>query len=113
MFDYLCLSAEEGYVEAMHELGIQYLKGTICKKNILNSLAWHRQACRNGYYLSYENVGDILYHGGDQVKPNKSLSLIMYYTGFSYGIKELKEKVLRIRDELVKEGEPLPELKFS
>jgi TPR repeat protein len=53
MFDYLKMSAEEGYVEAMHELGNQYTLGEICKKNYLYALAWHRQACRNGYLLSY------------------------------------------------------------
>ena len=52
-FDYLKLSAEEGYVEAMHELGNEYCKGEYTKRNLLKALAWHRQACRNGFSLSY------------------------------------------------------------
>jgi len=46
-------SAEEGYIEAMYELGNAYIKGELCKKNYELAYAWHRQACRNGYTLSY------------------------------------------------------------
>jgi TPR repeat protein len=53
LFEYLKSSAEEGYVEAMHELGNAYMEGKICKRDYLKALAWHRQACRNGYVLSY------------------------------------------------------------
>lgn len=53
IFDYLKSSAEEGYIEAMYELGNEYIRGEICKKNYELAYAWHRQACRNGYVLSY------------------------------------------------------------
>ena len=53
MFDYLKSSAEEGYTEAMFELGNEYIKGELCRKNYELAYAWHRQACRNGYVLSY------------------------------------------------------------
>jgi len=53
MFDYLKSSAEEGYIEAMYVLGNEYIKGVLCKKNYELAYAWHRQACRNGYILSY------------------------------------------------------------
>lgn len=53
MFDYLKSSAEEGYIEAMYVLGNEYIKGELCKRNYELSYAWHRQACRNGYILSY------------------------------------------------------------
>lgn len=53
LFDYLKLAAEEGYVEAMHELANEYVKGEICEKDYRLALAWHRHACRNGYALSY------------------------------------------------------------
>jgi hypothetical protein len=56
IFDYLKLSAEEGYVEAMHELGNEYAKGEYTKRNLLKALAWYRQACRNGYSLSYVKI---------------------------------------------------------
>jgi len=55
IFDYLKSSAEEGYIEAMYELGNEYIKGQLCKKNYELAYAWHRQACRNGYVLSYVN----------------------------------------------------------
>lgn len=53
VFDYLKSAAEEGYLEAMYELGNEYMKGELCKKNYELAYAWHRQACRNGYILSY------------------------------------------------------------
>jgi len=53
MFDYLKASAEEGYTEAMYELGNEYIRGVLCKKDYELAYAWHRQACRNGYILSY------------------------------------------------------------
>lgn len=53
MFDYLKMSAEEGYPAAMYELGNEYIKGDICEVDYYLSLAWHRHACRNGYFLSY------------------------------------------------------------
>ena len=53
VFDYLKSSAEEGYTEAMYELGNEYIKGEFCSKNYELAYAWHRQACRNGYLLSY------------------------------------------------------------
>jgi TPR repeat protein len=110
MFDYLKYSAEEGYVEAMYELGNQYLYGGLRHKNYLKALSWHRQACRNGYILSYEPCGDILYNGGYGVNQNKALSLIMYYCGYSKGITEIKNKIVRVKEELQAQGEPLPEM---
>jgi TPR repeat protein len=53
MFDYLKMSAEEGYPAAMYELANEYIKGELCEVDHYLSLAWHRHACRNGYYLSY------------------------------------------------------------
>ena len=110
MFDYLSNSAEEGYLEAMHELGNQYMSGTLRKKNYLKALAWHRQACRNGYILSYEPCGDIFYNGGFGVKKNKALSLVMYYCAYVNGIGEIKEKIIKVSKELIEEGEPIPEM---
>lgn len=110
MFDYLTNSAEEGYLEAMHELGNQYLSGHLRKKNYLKSLAWHRQACRNGYLLSYEPCGDIFYNGGFGVKRNKALSLVMYYCAYSNGIRDVKDKIERVTYELKEEGEPVPDM---
>ena len=110
LFDYLSRSAEEGYLEAMHELGNHYISGNLRKKNYLKALAWHRHACRNGYILSYEPCGDIFYNGGHGIKKNKALSLVMYYSAYTNGIKDVKEKVLRVTDELREEGEPIPEM---
>lgn len=53
LFDYLRFAAEEGYVEAMYELGNEFIKGELCQVDYKLALAWHRQACRNGYILSY------------------------------------------------------------
>jgi TPR repeat protein len=53
MFDYLKNAAEEGYPAAMYELGNEYIKGEISPRNYYLALAWHRHACRNGYFLSY------------------------------------------------------------
>lgn len=53
MYDYLKCSAEEGYTPAMYELGCSYLKGELAPINTFKSLSWHRQACKNGYILSY------------------------------------------------------------
>jgi TPR repeat protein len=55
MYDYLKYAAEEGYPAAMYELGNEYIKGEICPQNYYKALAWHRHACRNGYFLSYVN----------------------------------------------------------
>jgi len=110
MFDYLSNSAEEGYVEAMHELGNQYIIGAIRKKNNLKALAWHRQACRNGFILSYEPCGDIFYNGGHGVKRNKALSLVMYYCAYINGIRDIREKIIKVSNELKEEGEPIPEM---
>jgi len=74
------------------------------------ALAWHRNACKNGYVLSYEPCGDLYYSGGDNLTPNKQMALVMYYAGYTKGIIELKDKVMKVRDELVKIGEPLPEM---
>lgn len=110
MYDYLRTAAEEGYVEAMHELGNNYISGHWSKRDKLKALAWHRQACRNGYILSYEPCGDLYYTGGDGIKASKSLSLIMYYCAYVKGITDLKEKILKVREELVNRGEPIPEM---
>jgi hypothetical protein len=53
MLDYLKMSAEEGYTQGMFELANEYIKGEICKKNLLKAMVWHRQAARNGFFLSY------------------------------------------------------------
>jgi TPR repeat protein len=37
----------------MFELGNEYIKGNLIEKNYELAYAWHRQACRNGYFLSY------------------------------------------------------------
>ena len=110
LFKYLRRSAEEGYVEAQFELANNLMSGDICKIDYKLALAWHRQACRNGYVLSYEPCGDLLYLGGSNLKKDKVLSLVMYYTAYSKGLFSLKDKVLKLRDELTKEGEPLPEM---
>jgi TPR repeat protein len=110
LFHYLKLSAEEGYIEAMHELGNIYITGELNKKNKLKALAWHRHACRNGHLLSYEPCGDILYTGGDGVKQDKALSLVMYYCAYVKGIPGLKEKIELIIQELKVQGEPIPEM---
>lgn len=110
MFKYLRRAAEEGYVEAQHELANNYMSGEICKIDYKMALAWHRQACRNGYVLSYEPCGDLLYLGGSNLKKDKVLSLVMYYTAYNKGVFSLKDKVLKVREELSKEGEPLPEM---
>jgi hypothetical protein len=34
----------------------------------------------------------------------------MYYCAYSKGIYDLKDKLIKLRDELVQEGEPLPEM---
>ena len=96
-----------------HELGNQYISGTLRKKNNLKALAWHRQACRNGYILSYEPCGDIFYNGGFGVKRNKALSLVMYYCAYVNGIREIKEKISRVTKELKEEGEPIPEMAMT
>lgn len=53
-YNLLKSSAEEGYIVAMYELGQYYYENK--KDNSINlkkSLAWHREACKNGYILSY------------------------------------------------------------
>ena len=110
MFRYLKRSAEEGYVEAQHELANCYMSGEICKIDYKLALAWHRQACRNGFILSYEPSGDLLYNGGSNLSKDKILSLVMYYTGYTKGLFQLKEKVMKVKEELVLQGEPLPEM---
>lgn len=52
----------------------------------------------------------MFYNGGDNFAPNKTLSLIMYYTAYTKGLVDLKDKVSKVRKELVDEGEPLPEM---
>lgn len=56
-------SAEEGFVQMQHNLGIAYYNGEVCKKNDRLALAWFREATRNGYSPSYQMAGDILYYG--------------------------------------------------
>ena len=34
----------------------------------------------------------------------------MYYSGYQRGLYELKEKILKIRQELIQEGEDIPEM---
>jgi TPR repeat protein len=109
-FEYLKESAKEGYTEAMYTLGNEYLKGNLCKQNYVKALAWHRHACRNGYFPSYEVCGDIFYKGGLGVSQNKALSLVWYYCGYTKGLFDLKDKIIEIIQELKKEGEPLPEM---
>lgn len=110
MLRYLKRSAEEGYVEAQHELANCFMSGIYTKVDLKLALAWHRQACRNGFIASYEPCGDILYQGSGTVRKNRVLSLVMYYTAYSNGLFKLKDKVLKVKDELEKEGEPLPEM---
>ena len=110
IFEYLKESAKEGYVQAMYTLGNEYLKGELCSKNYTKALAWHRQASRNGYILSYEVCGDIFYTGGPGLKQNKSLALIMYFSAYTNGILYLKDKIMNISEELKIQGEPLPEM---
>jgi len=59
-FSYLNCSACEGFVSAQHLLGIAYAEGKLCKRNDRLSLAWFRQAIRNGNAASYLNAGDLL-----------------------------------------------------
>lgn len=53
MFKYLLYAAEEGHLEAMHELGNEYCKGEIVTRDYFLGLAWLRHACKNGYIFSY------------------------------------------------------------
>jgi TPR repeat protein len=110
MIDYLKHAAEEGYPAAMYELGNEYIKGEICPKNYYLALAWHRHACRNGYFLSYEQTGDLFYKGGENFRPNKILSLVMYFSAYQRGVHDIKDKILKLRDELISEGEEIPEM---
>jgi TPR repeat protein len=110
LFKYLRRAAEEGFVEAQFELANNYMNGELCKIDYKLALAWHRQACRNGYVLSYEPCGDLLYMGGSNLKKDKVLSLVMYFTAYNKGLFSLKDKILKIREELINEGEPLPEM---
>ena len=53
-FNLLKTSAEEGYIVAMYELGQFYYENkNEDVSNLKKSLAWHREACKNGYILSY------------------------------------------------------------
>ena len=62
-FLYLKRSAEEGYILAQHHLAQEYHSGTLTSRNDLLSLAWHRQATKNGFYFSYIPAADLLYYG--------------------------------------------------
>jgi TPR repeat protein len=41
-------------------LGIAYHEGALCKQNDTKSLAWFREAIRNGNPVSYLNAGELL-----------------------------------------------------
>ncbi len=109
---YLTFSAEEGYTEAMFELGNSYINNNIdLEKDYYKALAWHRQACRNGYFLSYEICGDLLSHGGQHLKSDKILALAMYNTAFSIlGDKDILKKIEKLTVELKQTNQYIPEL---
>ena len=74
-FLYLKRSAEEGFVNAQHLLGIAYSRGEICSKNEYKALSWFRESVRNGNPVSYLNAGELL--EGDRFK-NKLFALVNY-----------------------------------
>ena len=74
-FLYLKRSAEEGFVNAQHMLGIAYSRGEICTKNDYKALSWFRESVRNGNPVSYLNAGELL--EGDRFK-NKLFALVNY-----------------------------------
>lgn len=34
----------------------------------------------------------------------------MYFTGYRMGLKDMEKKMLQVREELIKEGEPLADI---
>ena len=76
-----------------HNLGQIYYEGRLTKKDDKLALSWFREACRNGFYTSYLNAGDILYHGTipgvlpaeSSVQQNRLFALSMYLSAYQHG----------------------------
>lgn len=125
ILEYLLLSAEEGYTTSMYILGNEYIKGELIQKSYYKALAWHRQACKDGYFLSYEVCGDLLNVGGNDLKPDKVLALGMYTNAFyilrnvmkyedlgasEENLNSILRKIKDLTEELKGLGEIIPEL---
>ena len=130
-FKYLKRAAEEGLIHAQHLLGVAYYEGHAVPKNDKLSLAWFREAARNGYPLSFINAGEMLtlgseimhdllpYHHPESVKlvkhlytnhnsnikPNLLFALSQYISAYRFGAKFLEPRIKIIIKHLRKTGE--------
>lgn len=120
-FTYLKRSASEGFVTAQHLLGIAYAEGgRLCKRNDKLSLAWFREAIRNGNIVSYLNAGDLLYEERPGTQEEKGglersrlFALVNYLGAYQAGALFLKDRMEQVIHELKTiEGERLPDFKF-
>ena len=59
-----------------------------------------------------EPVADIFYANPFEINDGKLISLIYYFTGYGKGITSLKGRVLKVKEELVKDGYSLPDIKL-
>lgn len=128
-FKYLKRAAEEGYVQAQHMLAIAYHEGKYTKQDNMLSLAWFREAARNGYPLSLVNAGDLLISmelnktsisslnnlegHGTEININKQkmnignllFGLSQYINAYRYGAFFLEERITKIVKLLRDSGE--------
>ncbi|CAI2368201.1 unnamed protein product [Moneuplotes crassus] len=130
-FKYLKRSAEEGFVNAQHFLAIAYFEGIFTPKDDKLSLAWFREAARNGNPMSFINAGDLLTYGSNimedlaptynaetlkmvtqmytiqksNLKPNLLFALSQYISAYRFGAIFLEERMKIIVSHLRKSGE--------
>ena len=130
-FKYLKRAAEEGYIHAQHLLGIAFFEGRYPAKDHNLSLAWFREAARNGYFVSLINAGDLLIMGSEigkrilineyiargipqeniefmtntNQKPNLLFGLSQYISAYRAGATYLEPRITEIVKYLRESGE--------
>src|SRR4051812_48023235 len=60
---WLLRSAEQGHVEAQHNLGSSYWHGNGCTNDVELSISWYRKAAEQGYARSQALLGMCYLHG--------------------------------------------------
>lgn len=93
-FEYYTKSAEQGYVLAIHQLGIMYYNGTGIEKNTNKAVELFTKAAQLGFYESMYTLGLLM---EKSAPPNYTTALYWYQQAAAKGDTRAKEAIARLQ----------------
>ncbi len=75
--DMICMSAEEGRVEALYAIGACYHRGTGVPQDDAEAVKWYRKAAEHGNSMGQCHLGECLFRG-EGVPQNKEEAIGLY-----------------------------------